>query len=167
MSWEVKQGFEAIETALLDKQSVALPREGESSMSAAAVWDFVWKNIEDALAELNRQATADIKQNYKALEPALQKRQSLLESKLDLDKMSGYELWSTVWNEVWNDVWDVINVFNRQASAEIKQKGEELQVLLDKQTALQSELHRLLTSWDKPYNLLKGIISGMMKGNSE
>ncbi|MDD3889246.1 MAG: hypothetical protein PHR65_04925 [Syntrophomonadaceae bacterium] len=166
LSVEIKQGYEEIENALLDKQSLVQPKLRESSMSGYAAWDLVWDNVWDAVKEFNRKATTDIKQNYKELEPALQAKQSALQSELDVSKMSGYEVWSAVWNEVWNDVWGVIEVFNRKASIEIKQVGEELQALLVKQSALQSELHELLMSWDKPYNLLKGVTNAMVKGIS-
>jgi hypothetical protein len=80
--------------------------------------------------------------------------------------MSGEEVWDVVWNAVWNVVWSVVEEFNRQKAIEVKQVGEELQPLLDKQAALQSELHEVLMSGDAFYNVLKGTTSAMVEGES-
>lgn len=166
LSVNIKQDYEVLETSLADKQELAQEIMSESSMSGDEVWHFVWDNVWDAVKEYKLKATTEIQQNYKELEPALQAKQSTLQAQLQLSKMSGDEVWNAVWNSVWNVAWRVIEGFNRKAALEVKQLGEELQPLLDKQAALQSELHDVLMSGDAFYNILKETTNAMVKGTS-
>lgn len=166
LSAEIKQGYGKLETPLADKETLTQNKLLESLMSGDEVWQFVWDNVWDAVQEFKLQATAEIKQNYKELEPALQAKQSALQGQLQVSKMSGKEVWNAIWNAVWNAVWSVIEEYNRQAAIEVKQVGEELQPLLDKQATLQSELHDVLMSGDAFYNVLKGTTESLAKGKS-
>jgi DNA repair exonuclease SbcCD ATPase subunit len=166
LSVEIKQGYEELETPLEDKQALAQAKISESLMSGDEVWHFVWDNVWDAVKEYKLKAAPEIQQNFKGLESALQAKQSQLQAQLQVLKMSGDEVWYSVWSVVWNVVWRVIEEFNRKAAIKVKQVGEELQPLLDKQAALQSELHEALMSGDAFYNVLKGTINAMMKGTS-
>lgn len=166
LSAEIKQGYEELEMPLEDKQELAYSKISELSMSGDDAWQFAWDNIWDAVKEYKLKATTEIKQNYKELEPALQAKQSALQVQLPVSKMSGDEVWDAVWNEVWNVVWRVIEEYNRKAAIEVKQAGEELQPLLDKQAALKSQMHDVLMSEDAFYNVVKGTTTAMVKGTS-
>jgi len=166
LSAEIKQGYEELENPLADKQALTEVKLQESLMSGDEVWHFIWDNVWGAVKGFNRQATTESQRNYQELESALQARQSALQAQLQLSKMSGEEVWDAVWKAVWNVVWSVVEEFNRQKSIEVKQVGEELQPLLDKQAALQSELHEVLMSGDAFYNVLKGTTSAMVEGES-
>lgn len=162
ISAEIKPGSEELETRLADKQALTQARLGESIMSGNEVWQLIWDNVWDAVKEFKPKGSADIKQSYKELEPALQAKQSLLQLQQKVSRMAGDEAWISVWNVVWNVVWSVIEGFNRQAAIEVKKVGEELQALLDKQLALQTELHEVLMSEDAFYEVLKGTTSAMV-----
>jgi Iap family predicted aminopeptidase len=162
LSGEIKQGYEELETALEDKQALAQAKLREASMSGNEVWDLVWDNVWDALKEFNRKATTEIKHDYKELEPALRAKQSALQKQLPESALLGDE----IWDEVWNEVWRVGEEFNSKAAIEIKQVGEELQALLDKQLAVQSKLHEILVSGDKVWNVVKEVTNAMVKGTS-
>ena len=135
-------------------------------MSGEEVWHFVWDNVWDAVKGVDLKTTSDFKHNYKELEPALQAKQSAQQVKLQVSKMSDDQVWTSVWTSVWNVIWGLIGEFKCQAAIEIKQAGEELQPLLDKQATLQTELHDLLMSGDEFYNVLKGATNAMVKGTS-
>lgn len=166
LSAEIKQGSEEIETPLADKQALAQAKISETLMSGDEVWHIVWDNVWEAVKEYKLNAAPGIQQNYQELEPALQAKQAQLQAQLQVSAMSGDEVWDAVWDAVWNVVWGVIEDFNRQAALDVKQVGEDLQPLLDKQSALQSELHELLMSGDAFYNVLKGTTNAMVKGTS-
>jgi len=162
ISLEIKQGYDEIETALQDKQSLAQAKLRDSLMSGNEVWDFAWNNVWDAVNEFNCKATTEIKQDYKELEPALQAKQSALQERFHESIMSGDE----VWDEVWNVVWNVGEEFNRKAAIEIKKVGEELEALLAKQSVLKSKLHEILVSGDEVWNIAKEVTNAMVKGTS-
>lgn len=166
LSVEIKQDYEMLETPLADKQELAQEIISEPLMSGDEVWNFVWDNVWAAIKDYKLNAATEIQQNYKELEPALQAKQAALQGQLQVSKMSGDEVWNAVWNSVWNVVWRIIEKFNRQAALEVKQVGEQLQPLLDKQAALQSELHEVLMSGDEFYNILKETTTTMAKGIS-
>jgi len=164
LSVEINQGYENIETTLADKQELTKAKLRLSLMSVDEVWNFVWDNVWDAVKEFELKATSEIKHNYEKLEPALQAKQSALRVKLQVPKMSGDQVLTSVWTAVWNVIWGLIEEFKRQAAIEVKQVGDELQALLDKQLTLQTELHELLMSGDEFYNVLKGTTNAMVKG---
>jgi len=151
---EIKQGYDEIETALQNKQSLAQANR-ESLISGNEVWDLVWNAVE----EFNRKATTEIKHDYKELEPALKAKQLALQEQLPESIVSGDE----VWDEVWNVVWSVGREINRKATKELRQIGKQLEALLVKQSALQSELHELLLSDDEVWNVVKEVTNAMVK----
>ena len=167
LSVEIKQGNGELETVLADKQASAEAKFRKSLMSSGdEVWHYVWDNVWDAIKEFELKATAETKYNYQELEPVLKARQASLKVQLQLS-----EMWSDqVWTEVWAEVWKVVGVLNeeyrRNATAEIEKVGEELQILLDKQLALQTELEGLSKSGNGLYSLLKRVTNSMVKGLS-
>ena len=166
LSAEIKLSYEKLETSLAEKQALTQATLQESTRSGDEVWHLVWDNIWEAVKESALQVKAENKQHYKELESALQSQQSALQGKLQVPKMLGEDVWHAVWNAVWNEAWSVVEEFNRQKAIEIKQVGEELQPLLDKQANLQAELHEVLMSGDAFYNILKGTTEAMLKGRS-
>lgn len=162
LSLEIKQGYEELETALEDKQALAQAKLREVSMSGNEVWDLVWDNVWYALKEFNRKATTEIRHDYRELEPALRAKQSALHKQLPESALAGDE----IWDEVWNEVWSVGEKFNSKAAIEIKQLGDELQALLDKQLALQSKLHEILVSGDEVWNVVKEVTNAMVNGTA-
>lgn len=163
LSVDINQGFEELETDLMDQQELTRAKLEESSLSGDQVWHFVWDKVWDAVNEHKTKATPEIHQKYSELEPALQAKQSVLEGQLQVSKMSGDEVWNAVWKAVWKELWNLIEAFNQQAATKIKQVGEELQPLLDKQAALQSELHEILMAGDAFYKVLKGTTEAIVK----
>jgi len=166
LSAEIKLSYEELETSLAEKQAMTEAALQESLKSGDEVWHLVWDNTWEAVKEFALQAKAENKRIYTELESALQSQQSALQVKLPLPKMSGEDIWHAAWNGVWNVVWSTVEDFNRQKAIEIKQVGQELQPLLDKQANLQSELHEVLISGDAFYNVLKGTTEAMVKGTS-
>ncbi len=160
---ETKQGFDEIETALLARQSATEAKLAESSMSGDEVWNLVWDSVWNALKEFNSKATAEIKQDYKELEPALQAKQSALQIQIHEFPRSGNEVWIEIWNEVWSQVWAVVEELDNKAAIEIKQVDKELNSLKVKQSDLQAELHKLLTSGDEVWNIAKEITHEIVK----
>ena len=61
MSVEIKHSYDDLETALLAKQSATQAKLSETSMSGDLVWDLVWGNVWDAVKELNRTTTSEIR----------------------------------------------------------------------------------------------------------
>lgn len=166
LSVDIKQGYEVLETPFADKQALAQEIMSNTSMSGDEVWHFAWDSVWDAVKEYKLKATTEIQQNYKELEAALQGEQSVLQERLQPAKMPGDEVWDAIWKSVWNVVWMIIEEFNRQAAMEVKQVAEELKPLLDKQSALQAELHEALMSEDAFYNIIKETTNAILKGTS-
>jgi hypothetical protein len=167
ISTEVKPGSEELENRLADKQALTQAKLSGSVMSGDEVWHLIWDNVWNAVKELKLTGSTNIKHDYEELETALQAKQSLAQLQTKVSRMAGDEAWISVWNVVWNVVWSAIEGFNRQAALEVKKVGEELQALLDKQLALQTELHEVLMSEDAFYEVLKGTTSAMIDGTSD
>jgi DNA-binding protein YbaB len=160
---EIKLGYEEVETSFEDKQTLVQTKLRESLMSGNEIRDLVWNNVWDAVKEFNRQATTEIKEDYKELEPALKAKQSALRAQLDEPIMSGDEVLDEVWNEVWNEIWSIGEEFNRKSTLEIKQLNEGFEALLVKQAALQSKLHESLISGDKVWNVVKEVTNAIVQ----
>jgi hypothetical protein len=167
ISTEIKRGSEELENRLADKQALTQAKLSESQMSGDEVWHLIWDNVWNAVKELKLKGSTNIKHNYEELESSLQAKQSLVQLQTKISRMAGDEAWISVWNVVWNVLWSVIEGFNRQAALEVKKVGDELQALLDKQLALQTELHEVLMSEDAFYEVLKGTTSAMIDGTSD
>ncbi|MEQ8236970.1 MAG: hypothetical protein ABRQ23_09345 [Syntrophomonadaceae bacterium] len=167
LSEEIQHGYEGLETALMDRRELTEAKLEEESKSGEEAWHFVWDNVWGAVLESKLKTSTGINQNYGDLEPALQAKQSAMQAHLQVVKMSGNEVWNEIWNAVLNVLWRVIEAFNRQAAIELKQVGEELRPLLDKQAALQAELHEVLMSGDSFYDVLKGTTEAMVKVTSD
>ena len=163
---EIMQGYEEIETDLLDKQSETLAKLKESSLSKDEVWALVWDNVGDAVKEFNLQAITKIRQDYKELGPALQAKQAALQKQFHESAIAGEEAWAEIWNAVWNEVWNIAEELNRQAAIEIKQISEEFEALFVKQAELQAKLHELLVAGDEVWTVLKDVGKAIVKGRS-
>ncbi|NLW92162.1 MAG: hypothetical protein GXY34_11270 [Syntrophomonadaceae bacterium] len=160
---EIKQGYEEIETDLLDKQSETLAKLNESSLSKDEVWALIWDNVSEAVKEFNLQAITKVRQDYKELEPALQARQAALQKQFH---ESAIEAWAEIWNAVWYEVWNIAEELNRRAAIEIKQISEEFEALFVKQAELQAKLHELLVAGDEAWTVLKEVGNAIVKGRS-
>ena len=149
LSVEIKQGYEALETVLADKQALAEAKFRKSLMSTGdEVWHYAWDSVGGAVKEIELQATTDKEHNYQELEPALQARQSSLKRQLQVSEMSVDQVWTEVWTAVWNVFGGINDEYRRTATAEVGLVGEELQTLLGKQLALQTEIEELSKSGD-------------------
>lgn len=166
LSLEIKQSHEELETAIADKKALTLANLQESLISGEEVWDYVWNNVWDAFTKFEFQAITECKPNYKELEPALRAKQLSQQLKIQVSKMSADEVCNAVWDVVWYIVWSLIEGYNRKATIEAKQVGEELQTLLNKQATLQAELHEVLISGDGFYNVLKETGNAMVEGKA-
>ena len=163
---EIKQGYEEIETDLLDKQSETLAKLNELSLSKDEIWALVWDNVGDSVKEFNLQATKKIREDYKELEPALQSKQAALQKQFHESAAVGEEAWAEIWNAVWNEVWNIAEELNRRAELEIKQISEEFEALFVKQAELQAKLHELLVAGDEVWTVLKDVGNAIVKGSS-
>ncbi len=155
------QGFDAIESVLRSRQSWTKSKLDESAFSADEVWTLVWDSVGDAMKEFDSQATVEIREDYQELAPALKTKESALRAEFAGSKMTGDEVWSEIWSQVWNVAQFIVEKLNVQASAEIKQIDQELEALTAKQSALQQELHEMLISGDKVWNVVKEISQGL------
>ncbi len=167
LSVDIKHGYEELETFLADKQASAEAKFRKSLMSSGdEVWHFAWDNVWDAVREFEPKANAETKYNYKELENALEARQSSQKVRLQLSEMWSDQAWTEVWTEVWKVVEGLNEEYRRTATAEIEKVGEELQILLDKQLALQTELEELSKSGNGLYSFLKRVTNSVVKGPS-
>lgn len=160
---EIKQGYDAMETALQDQQSSTKEILSESLMSGDEAWDLVWEYVWSAIKEFNSQAATDINQQFQELGPSLKSKQSEMRGQLDEAEITVDELYSEIWNEVWNEFWNVVNEIDRQAAIEIKQVGEQLEALALKKAALTTEIHELLVTGDEAWNVSKEITRSMVE----
>lgn len=156
---EIKQAYDELEASLQAKQSSTKANISES-MSVDEVWDLVWSNVWDGVKEFDKTPT-EIKQYYKELEPTLHLKQLELQVELHESVMSGDEVLTELWNEVWDAFWAVVEEVDRQAAAEMKQIGEELEPLELKQSALQAKLHEVLVMGDEVWNVSKEITNAI------
>lgn len=144
LSLEIKQGYEDLEGVLADKQAFAETKFRKSLMSTGdEVWKYAWDSVWDAVKAIETQATTVSKHNYQELKTALQARQSSLKGQLLVSEMFVDQVWTDVWAAVWIVFGGVNDEYRRAATAEIGLIGEELQPLLDKQLALQTEIEEL------------------------
>jgi hypothetical protein len=144
LSVEIKQGYEGFETVLADKQALAEAKFRKSLMSSGdEVWHYAWDSVWDAVKEIELKAATETEHNYRELEPALRARQTSLKGQLQVSEMPGDQVWTEVWTAVWIVFGGVNDEYRRAATAEIGLVEEELQTLLDKQLALQTEIEEL------------------------
>ncbi|MEQ8173956.1 MAG: hypothetical protein ABRQ26_02715 [Syntrophomonadaceae bacterium] len=160
---EIKQGYDAMETALRNQQSSTREILSESLMSGNEAWDLVWKYVWSAIKEFNSQAATDINLQFKELELSLKSKQSEIRRQLDDSEITADEIYNEIWNEVWNEFWNVIEEIDRQAAIEIKQVGEQLEALTLKKAALTTEIHELLMTGDEAWNVSKEITRSMVE----
>lgn len=160
---EIKQGYDAMETALRKQQSSTQDIISESLMLPDEVWGLVWENVWAAINEFNSQAATDIKLLFQELEPSLKSKQSVIQEQLDESEITADEICNEIWNEVWNEFWNSVGEIDRQAAIEIKQLGEQLAALALKKSALTTEIHELLITGDEAWNVSKEITRAMVE----
>jgi len=161
---EMERDYRKVARFISERQAAAETKFRKSLMSTGdEVWKFAWQTVWDAVKDLPVKAASNAKFKYQELKPALESRQALLKTNLQISSMWGDQVWGEIWAAVWQVIGNLADQYRQGFAAEIKRIEAELQTWLDKQAVVHKEIERQSQTGDGFYNIIKKVTNSMVK----